>query len=399
MKELDVPIISDAMGGNAAGAYWFTQSVNPENETRSTSQGFYIPSRPNLHLLIGNRVTRIIIESGRVKGVEFSAGENAATSSVQVSQEAILSAGAFHTPQILQISGIGETTHLSSLGIETVVDLPGVGSNYHDHSLLFTGQTVNIAPNIGNFSNHTWASEQLAIYESRREGPFTTLGGNFFAFLPLETFSNATALSSAAAAQQTSHYLSPNTPTTVRAGYEAQFALLASDLSSSSMAHLEFIFDDSAILPALHQPFSRGTVLINSTSPFDAPVIDPRYLSNPLDLDLFVAGFKYARTIRDTEAMQAIDVIETYPGASVMTSEQIEEFVRAGVDTEHHHAGTASMLPRELGGVVDPELRVYGVEGLRIVDASIVPMLPAAHLQATLYGVAEKAADLIKNSY
>lgn len=252
---------------------------------------------------------------------------------------------------------------------------------------------MNIAPNSGNFSNQTWASEQLAIYESRREGPFTTVGGGFLAFLSLGAFSNTSALVSAAAAQQASHYLSPNTPATVRAGYEAQFALLKSDLSSSSIAYLEFIFGDRAILPALHQPFSRGSVLINSTSPFDSPVIDPRYLSNPLDLDLFVAGFQYVRTIRDTKAMQAIDVVETYPGASVMTSEQVEEFVRSGVDTEHHHAGTASMLPRELGGVVDPELRVYDVEGLRIVDASILPMVPAAHLQATLYGVAEKVSS------
>jgi hypothetical protein len=252
--------------------------------------------------------------------------------------------------------------------------------------------TVNTTPNIGNFSNNTWVSEQLAIYESKSEGPFTTLGGNVFAFLPLGAFSNTSALSLAAAAQQKPYYLSPNTPVTVQAGYKAQFALLTSDISSSSIAYLEFIFDDSAILPALHQPFSRGTVLINSTSPFDSPVINPRYLSNPLDLNLLVAGFQYARTIRGTKAMRSISVIETYPGTSVTTVEQIEEFVREGVDTEHHHAGTASMLPRKLGGVVDPELRVYDIEGLRIVDASIIPMLPAAHLQATMYGVAEKVS-------
>jgi choline dehydrogenase-like flavoprotein len=278
--------------------------------------------------------------------------------------------------------------------------------------------SVNIAPNTGNLSNVTWVAEQLSLYKSRREGPFTTLGGNFFAFLPVEAFTNTTVMSAAADTQPTSHYLLPNTPPTVRAGYEAQFALLASDITSSTMAYLEFIFSDDAILPALHQPFSRGTVLINSTSPFDIPVIDPRYLSNPLDLELLSVGFEYARTIRDTVAMQAIDVVETYPGASVVTSEQIEEFVRAEVSTEHHHAGTASMLPRDLGGVVDAELRVYGVDGLRVVDASVVPMLPAAHLQATLYGLAEKvrlpcctlcsqtfivanaeqAADLIKKS-
>jgi choline dehydrogenase-like flavoprotein len=141
MKELGVPIIEDSMGGNAAGAYWFTQSVNPVDETRSTSQGFYVPSSPNMHLLIGHRVTKVIMESRRVQGVEFSAGANATRRFVNVSQEAILSAGALHTPQILQLSGIGEAAHLSNLGIETMVDLPGVGWNYHDHTLLFTGHT------------------------------------------------------------------------------------------------------------------------------------------------------------------------------------------------------------------------------------------------------------------
>ncbi|KAI9052247.1 hypothetical protein LZ554_003604 [Drepanopeziza brunnea f. sp. 'monogermtubi'] len=399
MRELAVTVIYDAMGGNAAGAYWFTQSVDPENETRSTSQEFVTPSRPNLHLLIRNRVTRIIMDSGKAKGVEFSTGKNAVKNTVQASREVILAAGALHTPQILLLSGIGEAEHLSNLGIQVVVDLPGVGSNYQDHLLLFTGQTVDIAPSIGNFSNLTWASEQRAIYDSTRGGPFATIGANFLAFLPVGSFSNMTSMSIAAAAQPSTHHLSSETPPEVRAGYEAQYTLLKKGLSSSSVAYMEFIFDDIAILPALQQPFSRGIVSINSTSPFDDPVIDARYLSNPLDLALMVEAVKYARTIRETDAMQAINAVETYPGAQVETSEQIEAFVRAGIDTEHHHAGSASMLPRELGGVVDPELRVYGVQGLRIVDASIIPMLPAAHLQATLYGVAEKAAYLIRKSH
>lgn len=127
------------------------------------------------------------------------------------------------------------------------------------------------------------------------------------------------------------------------------------------------------------------------------PVIDPRYLSNPLDLYTLVAGFLYARTIRATPALQAISALEVYPGSSVSSEDeaQIEAFVRGGIDTENHHVGTAAMLPRELGGVVDSELRVYGVEGLRIVDASVMPMIPAAHLQGTVYGIAERAAAFI----
>lgn len=141
MKELAVPIIKDAMGGNPVGGYWYTQSLDPKTETRSTAQSFYDLHRPNLHLLTNNRVTKIIIEAGRVKGVQFSAGLGNVTSSVKVTREVILSAGALHTPQILLLSGIGEQAHLTSLGIKTVVNLPGVGANYQDHLLLYTGQT------------------------------------------------------------------------------------------------------------------------------------------------------------------------------------------------------------------------------------------------------------------
>jgi choline dehydrogenase-like flavoprotein len=198
-----------------------------------------------------------------------------------------------------------------------------------------------------------------------------------------------------AASQSPSTYLLPDTHSSVLAGYTAQHAILTRSLTSSTTASLEFIFDDSVIIPSLQQPFSRGTVHINSTSPFTAPRINGRYLSNPLDLFTLVSGFLYARTIRATSALQAISALEVYPGASVSSESQIEAFVRGGVDTENHHAGTASMLPRGLGGVVDSQLRVYGVEGLRIVDASVMPMIPAAHLQDTVYAVAERAADFI----
>jgi choline dehydrogenase-like flavoprotein len=174
---------------------------------------------------------------------------------------------------------------------------------------------------------------------------------------------------------------------------------LTRDLSTFASANQEFIFGDQAILPCLQKPFSRGTVLINSTSPFDPPVIDPRYLSNPLDLALLVAGFKYARAIRATSALQSISVQETYPGPTTQTDNQIEEFIRGGLATENHHGGTAAMLPRDLGGVVDSNLRVYGVQGLRVVDASIMPLLPAAHLQATVYGIAEKVSMVTSNPF
>jgi choline dehydrogenase-like flavoprotein len=145
MLELNVPILADPAGGNATGASWYTLSLDPRNETRSTAEGFYTPQRPNLHLLIHHQVTKLQMKSKgpktSVTGVEYSAGENEKTYLVSALQDVILAAGTLHTPQILLLSGIGDTGRLSSVGIKAVVDLPGVGANYHDHLLLVTVQS------------------------------------------------------------------------------------------------------------------------------------------------------------------------------------------------------------------------------------------------------------------
>lgn len=145
MKELNVPILQDSMGGNAVGAFWFLLSMDPRDETRSTSESFYPRNRPNLHLLIKSQVTQIVFQYRDSKvtatGVEFSTGKSGDKNQVSATKEVILAAGALHTPQILQLSGIGDRNQFSSLGIKAVVDLPGVGQNYQDHPLLVTVQS------------------------------------------------------------------------------------------------------------------------------------------------------------------------------------------------------------------------------------------------------------------
>jgi len=191
-------------------------------------------------------------------------------------------------------------------------------------------------------------------------------------------------------------FLLPGTPDTVKAGYNVQHKLLTSSLTSTATAHAEFILGDNIIIPVLEQPFSRGTIHITNSSTLIQPAINPRYLFNPLDLQVLAEAFNYARTIRSTASLQSISISETFPGSSTTNDTQIETFLEGNSQSIYHHIGTASMLPKHLGGVVDPQLKVYDVEGLRIVDASIMPMTIGAHIQSTVYGIAEKAANLIK---
>jgi choline dehydrogenase-like flavoprotein len=186
-----VPILKDSMGGIATGAFWFTMSLDPKDETRSTSQGFYTPSRPNLHLLTGNQVTKLLVNSTRselsITGVEYMASEDGGKNQVLVSKDIILAARALHTPQLLELSGIGDSKILSSYAIDTLVDLPGVGANYQDHPLIVTVHTGKelhcemialakrcytdeTAINTANFSNATWNFEMRTLYDEKREG-------------------------------------------------------------------------------------------------------------------------------------------------------------------------------------------------------------------------------------
>lgn len=147
---------------------------------------------------------------------------------------------------------------------------------------------------------------------------------------------------------------------------------------------------------SIQHPFSRGYIAINTTDPFLQPVIDFRTVSNPIDLDLYVEGLKFGRKLIQTPAIQALGPSEVQPGAEKVSDEDLKEYTRGSMGTMFHPAGTCAMMPRTMGGVVDARLRVHGVDNLRIADASIMPLIVASHLQSTVYAIAEKAADLLK---
>lgn len=179
-------------------------------------------------------------------------------------------------------------------------------------------------------------------------------------------------------------------------GYRALHAELAEKLSSQDSAVMEYIWADDVIVLGLQKPFSRGNVKAASGNVFDAPVANSGFLSNPLDVALLREGVRFARKIHAAPSIAALQPFEVVPGANVTADADLDAFIRGSAATLFHPCGTAKLGAREDGGVVDKNLKVYGVQKLRVVDASIMPIHPAAHSMTTVYAVAEKAADLIK---
>ncbi|THV53877.1 hypothetical protein BGAL_0040g00390 [Botrytis galanthina] len=194
-------------------------------------------------------------------------------------------------------------------------------------------------------------------------------------------------------------YLPSDVDSTILAGYEAQYKILTRDLASNKMPIMEFIFGGGPVLAGLQHPFSRGSVAITSADPFTSPSANPGFLTHQTDLLLLSAAAKYARKIINTPIFAPLSPVETVPGPSIQTDADFEAWVRSTIGTTFHPSGTTSMMNRQYGGVVDSNYKVYGVDNLRVVDAGTFPMIQSAHLQVTVYAMAERASDAIKKSW
>lgn len=198
-----------------------------------------------------------------------------------------------------------------------------------------------------------------------------------------------------ASSQNTTQHLIPSLDQTIIAGYNAQKLILTDLLSRTDVGAYEILNDNVGLLAvaAMH-PFSRGSVHIQSTSPYIQPLIDPRYCSNPLDCQMLVEALLFNNRLVNTTSMSVLSPTPYYPFFQGATRDSLMPAINSGIRTEFHGTGSTSMLPLNLGGVVDTHLRVYGTKNLRIVDAGIQPLVPAAHLQAPVYAVAEKVCIL-----
>ncbi|KAI7334231.1 alcohol oxidase [Hortaea werneckii] len=333
-------------------------------------------------------------------GVEFASNSLSSRQTVAANREVILAAGALHSPKLLMLSGVGSAAALERLGLPAHKDLPGVGSNLQDHGQVWCWYPYH-NPDYANptmlTANDTYADDAWSDYWANRTGPLTSsaIDGVAFPSLPL-IVNGSTVIADMAAAQSPEQYLPANTDPTVLAGFARQLPLLVDALSDHSRAGYEIInANDGALTVGNMRPLSRGTVTLNSSEPFDPPIIDPRYGSNPVDGQLLVAAMRFNERLLSTNALSQLEPEQMLPPAG-STDAELLTYISTKMQTEYHLAGTCAMLPQELGGVVSPDLLVYGTSNLRVVDSSIMPLLPAAHLQAVVYGVAEKAADIIK---
>lgn len=264
--------------------------------------------------------------------------------------------------------------------------------------------TNNTTPNtLSLATNATYNASAYAQYLSTRTGPYTQAHGNSVSFLSLPEITNTSALIARTLLSQNASAYLPQTYTrnpALLAGYLAQRTILASRYTTSNSSIYEFPFNGGgSTVNALQKPASRGTITLNSTNPSGPPIVDYNALTNPVDGAIVAAMIKYTRVFFSTAAMSVFAPVEVAPGAAAQTDAQILAALKAeGLlqPSFAHPCASCAMLPRELGGCVDPELLVYGTKGLSVVDASIIPLIVGAHLQETMYAVAEKAADLIK---
>ena len=365
-QETGVPANADFNGATQDGA-GFYQVTQKDGLRWSTASAFLRPAlaRPNLTVITSALACRIRFEGRRAVGVDYVCRGQSA--SAEASREVILSGGTINSPQLLMLSGVGPAAHLRALGIDVVADLPGVGQNLQDHLGTFLRNEITVP-----FSLYGATPEQLAAvqaeYEATRQGLFTSNIAEAGAFLRTEGSGGP-----------------PNLQ-----GFFLPYCLTESPLDAfQPYCHgITFAF-------YVNRPASRGQITLASTDPLDQPLIDPAYLSAPGDLPQFVAGIQKLREIFRAKPLADILGRELGPGHEAQSEAEIATYVRDRASgTIFHPVGTCKMGADERA-VVDPSLRVHGLDALRVVDASIMPTLIGGNTNAPTIMIAEKAAAMM----
>lgn len=340
------------------GLYQVTQR---KGQRCSAAGAFLKPAlgRPNLEVQTGARAVEVLFDGSRAIGVVFL--QRGVRCEVRAEREVILCLGAVHSPQLLMLSGVGPAAQLLEYGIACRHDLPGVGENLHDHPII--GTIVNCRERITLDAAETaW---NFARYVALKSGPFTS------------NVAEAGAFVKSAASRD-------------RPDLQFHFApafFYKHGLTGEKRAAYTFG-------PCLVQPESRGTIRLRSNDPLAAPLIDPNYLADERDVKALLAGLDLSREIGAQSAFDAYRGEEFLPGKQVQSDTDLVEFIRNYCETLYHPVGTCKMGLGE-SAVVDPQLRVRGIEGLRVADASVMPRIVVGNPNAATIMIGERAADFI----
>ncbi|PKI84081.1 hypothetical protein MVES_001910 [Malassezia vespertilionis] len=397
--QLSAPPSDASYGGSSGGTFVATSSIDPTNWTRSDARAAYIDpnvGRPNLVILTNYMVSKINFDTSnktsvKATSVSFQKKKGGKTYQVNASREVILSAGAVNTPQILQVSGVADKGLLNANNVPVVVDLPGVGYNLHDHlagGVEWSPKNVSDVapgkltgdPKVDSFVNSatSYANTSTLMKKSMQS------------------------LLDSVRKNQTAAVSAYDAPDAVKQGYNATYGALAQNVLGTDIGIMEIlfamVFEKVQVEAALQSPLSRGSIKIQSADIFDAPLIDPNYFEQSSDLTVLREGFKLARAVGNQAPLKDYLDQEEKPGSSVTSDDQWEQWLRGIIGTEFHPSGTSSMLPEELGGVVDPNLLVYGTQNLRVIDASVPPIPLSCHLMSVTYGVAEIGSEIVKKN-
>jgi choline dehydrogenase-like flavoprotein len=367
-KALGLPRTDDYNGAQQEG-FGRSQYTIRDGRRSSSARAYLRPAkrRPNLTIETGALATRLLMQGTRAIGVEYLKSRTARR--VEASREVILSGGTFNTPQLLMLSGLGPAAHLRAIGIKALIDLP-VGKNLQDHLGAYMTYT---RPQPGTF-HREMRFDRMAVSMIRAylfgHGPATVVPGGLHAFIKTR-------------------------PELAVPDIEFMFR------GTSHHPHLWFpllrsaFLDGFGIRPTLLHPDSRGEILLRSSDPRDPPRIVYNFFSAPNDLPTLRQGFKLAREVAQHKALDPFRGAAISPRDNVRSDAEIDDWLRKTVITAHHPCGTCPM-GASAESVLDPELRLRGVEGLRVVDASAMPDLVSAHINACVLMLAEKAADMIR---
>lgn len=426
---LGFDVEGDPIHGKKLGAFTCPTTIYPETQTRAYSASAYydekIAQRSNLKVMVNTTVNRIILAGDGhgdsvATGVEIcNQNGTIAVVSVQQGGEIILSAGTIKSPQVLELSGISNTELLSRYDIPVVIGNPHVGENMQDHPLSSVSFEVKDEKESGDvmrdMKNKVAAFQQ---YQADKSGPLS--GAHLsLAYLPLvdangnvkpevvEQLLQDHHKGSSEQAKTLQHQILIDFLTNQKES-TSEYMLLPMQLNTNILGSTDMldIFDPKSpgnyitIITMLNRPFSRGSVHIVSSDPKDNPELDPAYLADPIDLEALARHTQFIEKIVESAPMRKVlaDPPRRVPeNCDLYDLEQAKKVTKERCFTTFHPSGTCGMMPKEHGGVVSDKLVVHGTRNLRVVDASIFPMIPVGNIQALVYAVAERAADLIKH--